>query len=1288
LLDAINRPLSLYKRAIEIGLTGFAITDHECLSAHVQILQWRDKLRKNSALPDNDENKDHSLPEWPEDFTVSLGNEAYLVDEIDMGIKYFHWLLIAKDEKGHRLLRRMSSQAWDNSYFDRGMERVPITKAQVEEIMNQEEGKGHLIVTSACIGGELGANALAIKAIEEGRIQDSFLFGKVQGLPEDLINQHKQNMVDYVLWNQRVFGEGNFFIELAPNDKEDQRYCNRMLSRLAKAMEVPLVFSTDAHYLSKEDQDIHRAFLNSKDGEREVDDFYSTAYVMDTQEVWEFMSLDFSEEEFEEMLDNLERMRGMVTEYSLERQQEIPQVDVEVPEPMFPHVPEEYNWIHQLLASDKEQDLFWIRQCLNELYKRGKWDDPRYLESMNNESEVIVKVSERMGQPMSAYYNTARRLIEIMWSKADSLVGASRGSALAFVSNWLLDITQIDPIPYEIPYWRHLSAARPELPDIDIDAEGFKREAIMDAMRDYFGADKVLNIITYGTEGTKSAIATACRGLGIDNDISAYLSSMVPNERGFDWSLKDMVEGNPKKGRYPIKTFIDTIGEYEGLLQTAMAIEGMVTKRGSHAAGVYIFNHHYVDINASMKAPNGARITQWDMKESDTLGGLKFDFLSIEALDKIRATMNLLLDAGEIERKPTLKETYQAILDPETTLDYDPELWKPAWKGKVLDLFQFQTPVGGDAIRKGKPSTVMEGAALNSLMRLMPMDDGVVPTDKFVMFKENIDLWYAEMKKAGVPEHEIPVLERHYLKSYGVPNTQEELMLLLMDEEVCRFTETEANKARKIIGKKLMNEIPNLRKKIFDQAVCSKETIQYIWNTAVSVQLGYSFSIPHTVAYTVIAVQELNLFNKYPSIYWNTACLIVNSGEEGDSSDYAKIAVAIGNIKKGGVTVLPIDINTSGTNFTPSVEKNAIYFGFRALSGVGDSLTAEILAKRPFTSLLDFQERVENFDTTGMVSLIKSGAFDNLAVRPTRRLTMLDYIGSKVDKKGKINLTNFTTLNRYGLIPGGLYPWTSLFEFNRYLTHLNPGRTNKKELVLDERAQTFYLDRDFDPDLLELKGGKTVIRKGAWEKIYDKAIQPLRDWLSDNSKELIYQLYMCETMELFEKYGSGTLSKWEMDSMSYYYHEHELAHVDRDKYGISNFTELEEGGDVSHFINIGGREIPIFHTTSIVGTILGKNRTKGSIDVLTPDGEVVLVKLGKEKFSHYDKQISEQLPGESKKTVVEKSWFQRGNKVLIHGVRRGQQFVPKTYKHTPYKSLYLIDSINQDGELQLRSQRA
>lgn len=1262
LLDAINRPEHLFDRAIEIGLTGFAITDHETLSGHVRIMKHRDKLKEEGKLP--------------EDFTVAFGNEAYLVDEIDMGIKYYHWLILAKDRKGHDILRKLSSQAWDNSYWDRGMERVPVTKRQVEQIMEEENGKGHLIVTSACLGGELGSNALMIKSL-----QDDIRNGGNTKILGDLINERKQAMVEFVEWNINVFGNGNFFIELAPNDKEEQMFANEMLWNMAKGYDIPAIFATDSHYLTKEDQVIHRALLNSKEGEREVDDFYSTAYLMETSKVYEFMSAQFSEEQFDEMVDNLEHMRSMIEDYTIFRDQVIPIVEVEIPVVMHPLVDEKFINIHLLLKSDKEQDMFWIRTCLNELFKREKWNEKDYLETLEKEAEVIVKVSERLGQSMSSYYNTARRLIEIMWNEGDSLVGVSRGSAMAFLSNWLLDITQVDPIPYQIPFWRHLSVERPELPDVDIDTQGFKREQIIEAMKKEFGAEKVLNICTYGTEGTKSAIATAARGLGIDNDVAMYLTGMVPNERGFDWSLKDIVEGNPKKERRSIYAFIDEINKYPKWLDTAMAIEGLITRRGSHAAGVYFFNGHYTDMNAMMKAPNGLSVTQWDMNESDMLGGLKFDFLSIEGLDKIRACMDLLIEDKLLEWKDSLKETYDDFLHPDT-LDYDPKLWEPAWEGRVLDLFQFQTPVGGEAIKKGKPTTIIEGAALNSLMRLMPMEDGTVPTDKFVKFKENIQLWYDELEKAKIPKEEIPILERHYLLSYGVPNTQEEMMILLMDEQVCNFSVIEANVARKIVGKKQMEKIPTLRKQIFDRAVCSKETIKYIWDTAIGVQMGYSFSLPHTVAYTIIALQELNLYNKFPSIYWNTACLVVNSGDEGSSTDYAKIASAIGSIKRHGVDVELVDVNLSGLNFRPNTEKNHITYGLKAVVGVGDSSIEEIIENRPYDSMDSFIEKV-NPDKSTMISLIKAGAFDKIE-KGSRRLLLAKLLKKHLGSRKKMTLANVPLLAEMDLIGEEVQKEYRIYEFNRYVKTLKNGQF----YILNERAERFYLDQEFEDRFLEIDGetGSTVILCSYWDKLYDKAMQPMRDWMNENKQDLIEAVGTMELIEEFEKYGKGTLARWEMDSVCFYHSKHELAHVDKDRYGITSFDELDRVAPVKTTFKAYGKDIPIFKLCSIVGTVIGKNKVKGSFSLLTPEGDVIMVKMNKEKFSSYDRQLSETIEG-GKKQVIEKSWFGRGNLLMITGYRRDDQFIPKSYKDTPFEELYLITDINESGELLVKSKR-
>lgn len=336
--------------------------------------------------------------------------------------------------------------------------------------------------------------------------------------------------------------------------------------------------------------------------------------------------------------------------------------------------------------------------------------------------------------------------------------------------------------------------------DVDIDSQGSKREQILAALKNFFGHDRVLNIATFGTEKAKSALATAARGLGISDDVSSYLSGLIPNERGFDWNLKDMVYGNPEKGRKPVSEFINEINKYENYLETALAIEGMVKSRGSHASGVYIFNHPYTDINAMMKTPNDLEITQWDYHDSDDMGALKVDLLSIEALDKIRKTMDLLIKDGRMEWKGSLRDTYNKYLHPDN-LDYSPELWEPTWDNKVLDLFQLDTQVGKQAMRNAKPKSVREAAALNSLMRLMATENGELPLDKYTRFKQNIQLWYEELAEYKIPQEEIPLLEKHYLPSSGVPNAQEELMVLLMDPKICGFTEMEANGARKIIGK-------------------------------------------------------------------------------------------------------------------------------------------------------------------------------------------------------------------------------------------------------------------------------------------------------------------------------------------------------------------------------------------------------------------------------------------------------------------------------------------------------
>ena len=239
LLDCINRPKALIDKAIELGLSGIAITDHECLAAHVEVNQYAEKLKETNP-----------------DFRIALGNEIYLTDTRENGQKYYHFLLIAKDAIGHKALRELSSTAWYGSYVDRKMERVPLLKSEMKEIMSKY--KGHVIATTACMGGEL--STLALEKYNLDSINQS--------------SQHiAQKMLEFSMYCKDIFGD-DFYIECAPSRFDDQIAVNNILMRFAKAVGIKMVVGTDAHYLIAADRPIHKAYLNSKEGDREVDSFY------------------------------------------------------------------------------------------------------------------------------------------------------------------------------------------------------------------------------------------------------------------------------------------------------------------------------------------------------------------------------------------------------------------------------------------------------------------------------------------------------------------------------------------------------------------------------------------------------------------------------------------------------------------------------------------------------------------------------------------------------------------------------------------------------------------------------------------------------------------------------------------------------------------------------------------------------------------------------------------------------------------------------------------------------
>ena len=243
------------KRAYELGLKGIAITDHETVNAHIKAIKYVEKMRAK------DEN-------W-KNFKLILGNEIYLCrnglnsENYDSKKdKFYHFILLAVDEIGHQQIRELSTRAYEHSFMKSRMRRVPTYYSDVEEIIGSNPG--HVIASSACLGGFLGTKLLAASARE--KYQDYFL-GEIDML---------KNWIEYI---QSIFGKDNFFLELQPSDTDEQVYVNNWLITFSREYNIPAIVTTDSHYQTKEDREFHKAYLNSKEGDREVDAFYSTTYL-------------------------------------------------------------------------------------------------------------------------------------------------------------------------------------------------------------------------------------------------------------------------------------------------------------------------------------------------------------------------------------------------------------------------------------------------------------------------------------------------------------------------------------------------------------------------------------------------------------------------------------------------------------------------------------------------------------------------------------------------------------------------------------------------------------------------------------------------------------------------------------------------------------------------------------------------------------------------------------------------------------------------------------------------
>lgn len=496
----------------------------------------------------------------------------------------------------------------------------------------------------------------------------------------------------------------------------------------------------------------------------------------------------------------------------------------------------------------------------------------------------------------------------------------------------------------------------------------------------------------------------------------------------------------------------------------------------------------------------------------------------------------------------------------------------------------------------------------------------------------------------------------------------------------------------------------------------------------------------HTLAYSLVALQEMNLAYRAPVIYWNCACLISEAGgsdsedsntvdndeidttaeitytnemedfTENDNEDdveneydededcdgypvtvkvlkdgkkkkkaksvnYGKVATAIGKITSEGVTVMPPDINKSGYTFTPDVKNNIIRYGLSGITRIGEDVVKAIMDNRPFISVGDFVDKVK-VSKPQMVNLIKSGAFDAFGDRVD---IMKAYVAAVSDTKKRVTLQNLKMLIDFGLIPDRYDLQQRVFYFNKYL---KARALDETYYGLDNIALNFY-SKHFDMDKLRLSmetesGFK--IPKAAWDAYYKSSQDVLRPFIKANADKLLEAMNQRITGEMWNKYCKGNISKWEMDSVSFYSHEHELANVDMERYGLSDFSQLPNEPELENILTIRGKQIPIYRIRRICGTVLHRDKLKKSVTLLTTTG-VVTIKIYGDAFANYDRRISER-GADGVKHVIEESMFARGNKIIVTGVKDNEAtFRAKKYKRTPYHLVEQITDINDDGSI-------
>lgn len=1281
LKDSTIRIRELLEQCKEFNIHTLALTEHDILTGNVQFLLEIERFNKENP-----------------DFHIKpiLGNEVYVVDDNNAHLKaeghysgriYGHLILLAKNKNGHKQIRELSKIAWENS-FKRGKSiTTPIDFPTLKQVIKQ----GDIICSTACLGSLFAKYCVSLyEAKRANNLEEAKSF--------------MDKIKNYLLKYQELFGKDNFFIEIQPNEPDSIQWIyNKIAVSFAEKYDIPYVVSTDAHYLRPENAKDHEIFLkSSEDDNREVALFYKYTYLMTAEEIVDLMKDNIGENKVKTALANTMKIADMVKSYSLHNPVQMPVIDL----PDNPHrigVFEKYcsnNWdaycgIKYFIDSDNVYNKNLLALIENGLIQKvirnqkKKKHFKRYVDEIEKNLDVLMDFEVNYSSNFSQYFLVTKKIIDLAW-EAGTFVGVARGSAGAFVINYLMDIVAVDAIEANFPYWRFLAKGRKDFPDIDMDFSPLYKLKLMKYVQEYFGKDRVLPISTVGTEGSKSAVLSCARAFDVDIDIAQRISDSIPIDRGKNWSIKDSIFGNPSKDREPVPLMQRYYKEHSEMLDVAMRIEGLINKRSQHASGVLIYPENYLEYNSMMKSPSGTEVSAYTMVDSEYCGGIKEDFLFIEYMPKLQLCLELMRKDGIVQGN-TAKELYQFISPDNIDLE-DKNIWESIFHtGNVSEIFQMEGTVGIDIVKKLKPNNINELSAANSLMRLKSdinvtflaeqegFEDIEVTdfmrelfeteqlSDKYLRYKNNPQEFIDDTVKFGVPQEFADKIYEVLKDTYGVCVTQEDLMRLGM--EIFDFSIIEAHTARKGVAKKKGKLVEDCRKLIIQRG---KEkgyppiVAFYVWMLLMGTA-AYSFSVVHAHSYSLIGYQGAFLKHYYP-LYWHTACLSINaqaedvyedeeSGEEkqNKTTDYAKITKAIFDIQQEGISVSPPNINKSDFGFSTDKENNLILFGLRALDKVGDEIAQQIIELRPYGSFDDFMSKHILFDQeqfperkklskNTMLSLIFSDSFGSIEEK--RSTCIVKYLSTQTNTINNLSTRYLSELRENNILPREFEPF---FEQKNMISKIKAYKSEDKKvwkIPLTENNLIQHIYDNYLESVASDDGQYIFLTKKTVNAKFKESEESLKSWMAEHEDAILDKINNLRLKQELLNWTKGSSAGDLAFQATGMYQGESWLDTASEKYGTSEFLSLPLAEDnIVGWGKYKGKQYPLFGITQIPITVIDKNTKHKTLSCCTK-GAVITVRMRAETFDYYSKH------------------FVRGAKLIIWGYRgyKGDTFTVKLYE--------------------------